>query len=191
MPKISAPTVAEHRSAQRRAIIAAAEAMIREHGVAAVTPRSVGERTGLARSSFYEYFPSRDDLLAAIALQAFDDWAAEISGILAAAPAGRPRLHAYVEATIRMAADGKHSLATDLQQAELSPKSHDTIRAMHDSLDAPLRDLLAELAVPDPGTQAVLIQGLIGAGVRLVGHGADANAVTESIVGILDGGVPT
>lgn len=189
MPKISAPTVAEHRVAQRRAIIAAAEAIVREHGVAAVNPRTVGERTGLARSSFYEYFPSRDDLLAAIALQAFEDWATEISGILAAAPAGRPRLHAYVESVIRMAADGKHSLATDLQQAELSPKSHDTIRAMHDSLDAPLRDLLADLGQPDAATQAVLIQGLIGAGVRLVGHGADADAVTASILAILDGGV--
>ncbi|HWM34787.1 MAG TPA: TetR/AcrR family transcriptional regulator [Pseudolysinimonas sp.] len=189
MPKISAPTVAEHRAAQRRALIAAAEELIAEGGVAAVTPRSAGERAGLARSSFYEYFPSRDDLLAAVAVRAFEEWAAELTAAIAAAPPGLPRLHAYVEATIRMTADGKHALATELQSAELSPTSLDEIMVVHDGLLAPLRALLDELGVPDAATRAALVQGLVGAGVRAVGHGAPAAAVTASIVAILDAGV--
>lgn len=190
MPKITAPTVAEHRAAQRRSLLSAAEAIVREDGVAAVTPRSVGERAGLARSSFYEYFPSRDDLLAAIALQSFEEWAAEVSAAVASAPAGRARLHAYVEATMRMTADGKHTIATGLREADLSPKSLDAIMKMHESLVTPLRDLLEELGVADAPTQAALVQGLLDSGVRLVGHGADARAVTASITALLDAGLP-
>jgi AcrR family transcriptional regulator len=191
MPKISAPTVAEHRAAQRGAIVAAAEAIIVEHGVGAVTPRSVGERAGLARSSFYEYFPSRDDLLAAIAIQAFDDWAAEVDAAVAAAPAGRERLHAYVDATLRLTADGKHALATDLRRADVSPKSFEAIMAMHDRLATPLQRLLGELGVGDPATQAALVQGLLTAGMQLVGHGAGAAEVAASINRMLDAGLRT
>lgn len=189
MPKITAPTVAEHRIAQRRALLAAAEAIIAGEGVAAVTPRLVGERAGLSRSSFYEYFPSKDDLLAAIAIQAFDEWVVELKAATSAAAPGRDRLHAYVEATMRMTADGKHALATGLRQADLSPKSFDAIMAMHDTLVAPLRDLLEEMQIPDPGTRAMLVQGILNSGVQLVGHGASAASMSASITAILDSGI--
>lgn len=189
MPKISAPTVAEHRVAQRGALITAAKAIIGELGVAAVSPRSVGERAGLARSSFYEYFPSKDDLLAAVAIQAFDEWGAEVRAAISAAAPGRARLHAYVTATMRMAGDGKHSLATRMQQTDLSPKSFDAIMAMHDSLAAPLRDLLDDLGLPDGSTQAALVQGLLSAGIQLIEHGAPAEDITAQINAILDAGM--
>ncbi|PWC06773.1 TetR/AcrR family transcriptional regulator [Mycetocola zhujimingii] len=189
MPKITAPTVVEHRIHQRRALLDAAEAIIGDEGVAGVTPRSVGERAGLSRSSFYEYFPSRDDLLAAIAVQAFDEWVAELETATAAVPAGADRLHAYVEATMRMTADGKHSLATGLRDADLSPKSRDTIMAMHDILLAPLRTLLEEMQIPDAATTAMLVQGMINSGVQLVGHGVPAQEVTTAINEMLESGI--
>lgn len=189
MPKISAPTVAEHRAAQRESIIEAAKALLTEQGLAAVTPRAVGERTGLARSSFYEYFPSRDDLLAAIALEAFTAWSAEIEAVMADRAPGRDRVHAYVEASIRMAADGKHALATQLQQAELAPKSLDTIMAMHDTLASPLRTALEEWGVPDASTRAALVQGVITAGMQLVAHGVPPEGVIASTTALLDGGI--
>lgn len=189
MPRISAPTVAEHRAAQRQALLDAGVAVITEAGVAAVTPKAVAERAGLARSSFYEYFPSRDDLLAAIALQAFEDWAAELDEALSEVEPGRARLHAYVAAALRMAADGKHELATQLQEAEIAPTRLDVIMQLHDRLSAPLRDVLSSLGIADAGTTAVLVQGLIDAGMKLVLHGSPADDVTRSITTILDAGV--
>ena len=189
MPKISAPTVAEHRVAQRGALVAAAESIIAEGGVAGISPRTVTEQAGLARSSFYEYFPSKDDLLAAVAMAAFEEWAAELEGAITAAAPGRARLHAYVEATIRMTADGKHTLATGLQQADLSPTSIDAIMAMHDTLATPLRTLLEQLQIPDASTQAVLVQGVVNAGMQLVGHGMKPQDVADAVNAILDRGI--
>lgn len=189
VPKITAATVAEHRVAQRAALIAAAKIIIAAEGVAGISARTVCERAGLARSSFYEYFPSKDDLLAAIAAEAFSDWARELEAAMAAAQPGRPRLHAYIEATIRMAADGKHTLATGLQHTDLSPKSHDDIMAMHDALTTPLRTLLHELEVQDAPTQAVLVQGIITAGMTLVDHGSSPADVTRLVTALLDDGL--
>ncbi|MDN4614127.1 TetR/AcrR family transcriptional regulator [Leifsonia sp. F6_8S_P_1B] len=190
MPKISAPTVAEHRAAQRAALLRAAEALVHETGVAGVTPRAVAERAGLARSSFYEYFGSRDDVLAAVAIDAFQRWEAEVEAALEGVPAAG-RLRAYVEATLRMTADGRHDIAATLQQAELSPSSYDDIMALHDTLLRPLTAVLEEAGVPDFDLHVALAQGLLNTGVRLVTHGADADAVAERIVGLLETGLPS
>lgn len=189
MPKISAPTVAEHRLAQRHALISAAEGIIAEEGIAGISPRSVCERAGLTRSAFYLYFPSKDDLLAAIALQAFEAWGAELDAALAAVEPGPSRLHTYVSATIRMAADGKHSLATELQHADLAPKSFEAIMVMHDLLVTPLRTVMEDLGVPNPPARAALVQGLINAGMQLVDHGVSAEEAIESVIQILERGI--
>ena len=190
MPKISAPTVAEHRAAQRTALLTATEQLLVETGVAAVTPRAVAERAGLARSSFYEYFGSRDDVLTAVALAAFDRWAAEIEEALAGVTAP-DRLRVYVETTMRMTGDGKHDIAALLQQAELSPSRHEDIMALHTVLLRPVVALLAEEGVPDAEAHAVLVQGLLNAGVQSVTHGADPGATAAMICGLLREGLPT
>jgi AcrR family transcriptional regulator len=189
MPKITAPTVAEHRVAQRAALLAAASAIIAEHGVAAVNPRAVGARAGLARSSFFDYFPTKDDLLAALAIEAFERWAEELEAAVAAAPPGRARLHAYVEATIRMTADGKHDLATELQQAELSPKSYDAVMELHATLTTPLRNVLLELGLPGDPAATTLVQGVIAAGMQLVAHGMPVEETVDAVTALLDHGV--
>ncbi|WP_085369923.1 TetR/AcrR family transcriptional regulator [Leifsonia sp. NCR5] len=189
MPKISAPTVAEHRVAQRAALLTATEHLLVEAGLAGVTPRSIAERAGLARSSFYEYFGSRDDILAAVAIAAFDRWAEEIDDALAGVPES-DRMRAYVEATMRMTADGKHSIASILQQADISPTKYDDIMALHTTLLRPINTLLRETGVPDPDAHATLIQGLLNAGVQLVTHGVDPDAATAMIAGLLAKGLP-
>ena len=61
MPKISAPTVAEHRVRQRDALLHAATELLVDGGVSAVTPAAVGAAAGLARPSVYQYFSSGAD----------------------------------------------------------------------------------------------------------------------------------
>ncbi|PPL20420.1 TetR/AcrR family transcriptional regulator [Microterricola pindariensis] len=189
MPKISKPTVAEHRSAQRAALLSAAEALLLEGGVAGVNPRTVGERAGLARSSFYDYFPSKDDLLAAVAMRAFDEWGAEIDEALRGTEPGIDRLTAYVAATMRMTADGRHAIAAELRGEELSPSKQEDIKALHDALLEPVRTVLEDLGVPDAAAQAYLVQGLLNTGVQLVTHGMSADDVTAKVMALLTRGL--
>ena len=188
MPRISAPTVAEHRAAQRAALLRAGEAALLEAGVAGVTPRSVCERAGLTRSSFYDYFASKDDLLVAIAIDAIEKWDAELEGALAATEPGAARLRAYVEHTMAMTADGRHAIAGALRDAPLSPSHRDDLMALHDAMLRPLAAVLAELGPQAPTTTA-LVHGLLGAGMELVSHGADPTDVSEQIVRMLTGGL--
>ena len=191
MPKISAPTVAEHRATQRAALVHAGEALLLESGLGGVSPRTVCERAGLGRSSFYDYFATKDDLLVAIAIDAIERWDAEIEQALAGSEPGLPELRAFVDATMAMTADGKHEIAGILRDANLSPSRFDDLMVLHDALMRPVVRVLGDLGVVDSRTAAALAQGVLGAGVQLVSHGVDPQKVADDVFTLLSRGFAT
>src|SRR5665811_1213333 len=100
MPKISAPTVAEHRSRQRKALLHAATKLLVDGGVNAVTPAAVGAAAGLARPSVYQYFSSGADILAAVIEDAFPRANEELRVALESAngPAEQPVSYTHLRA---------------------------------------------------------------------------------------------
>lgn len=189
MPKISAPTVAEHRAAQRAALVRAGQATLLESGLPGISPRAVCERAGLARSSFYDYFPSKDDLLVAIAIDAIERWDAEIEEALSGAEPGLPQLRVFVDATMAMTADGKHEIANALRDAHLSPSRHEDVMALHEALMRPLVRVLADVGLPAPERSARLLHGILGAGMQLVSHGTAHGVVADDVYGLLTRGL--
>lgn len=189
MPKISASTVAEHRHAQHSALLAAAEQILLEDGVDAVTPGKVTSAAGLGRSTFYEYFPSRDDILVALARVAFEQWNAELQSATDAAPAGADRLRVYVEKTLAMTADGRHHLATALRDVDLSPKGREDIAALHDALAKPIMELMASLPFPTSPLSPMFVRGALGSGMTLVNHGVPAAQVASQLTPFILGGL--
>ncbi|WP_101650578.1 TetR/AcrR family transcriptional regulator [Brevibacterium ihuae] len=191
MPKISAPTVAEHRAAQRAALVRAGVEVLLESGIAGTIPRVVCERAGLTRSSFYDYFHSKDDLLVAIAIDAIESWDREIEEALTDVEPGLAQLRAYVDATMRMTADGRHEVAGALREADLSPSSMDDLMRLHDALLRPLIHVLEHLGIEEAQRRAFLVQGMIGAGMELISHGVDERTAADDIYRILVDGLGT
>jgi len=188
VPKISAPTVGAHREAQRAALVRAAEAVLRESGVAGINPRTVTERAGMSRSSFYDYFPSKDDLLVAVAIEAFDAWNRELAEAAEGVERGLPHLRALIETTMQMTADGRHDLAGQLRQADFSPAKFDDLMVLHDALLRPVELVLTELGVPARFVH--LVHGALGAGVQAVQRGADPAATAADVFTLLESGLP-
>lgn len=191
MPKINAPNVAEHRARQRAALMEAGEEVLLSGGWAAVSPTSVGERAGIARSSFYDYFPSKDDLLVAIAIDAMERWDAEIAAEMQGLEPGTPELRAFVDATMRMAADGKHAIAALVREADLAPSAVEDVMALHDALFRPVTRVLIGLGMEASQTSTMLIHGVLGAGVQLVTHGVDHAQVADDVYRLLTQGLIT
>ena len=72
-------TTAASRTARDRAraelteeIKAVARRHLAEHGSAALSLRAVAREVGMVSSAVYRYFPSRDDLLTALIIDAYD-----------------------------------------------------------------------------------------------------------------------
>ncbi|GAA5150154.1 TetR/AcrR family transcriptional regulator [Nocardioides marinquilinus] len=66
------------RAELTRDILASAAAQLAETGPAALSVRAVARDLGMASSAVYRYFPSRDALLTALLVDAFDDLGAAV-----------------------------------------------------------------------------------------------------------------
>ena len=66
MPRIRADSIDEHKTLTRRALMDAAKAMIAEAGTAEVPLGEVALSAGVGRTTLYEYFTDRDDLIATL-----------------------------------------------------------------------------------------------------------------------------
>ncbi len=113
MPRIQAPTVAEHRAAQHRALLDAARQILAETGRPPTLAR-VAARAGLARPSLYQYFRSAEDLLNAVVQDVFPRWSARVTAAMDAATTPADRVLAYVLTNFELITEGEHALATVL-----------------------------------------------------------------------------
>ncbi|MEP7187772.1 MAG: helix-turn-helix domain-containing protein, partial [Roseiflexaceae bacterium] len=85
---IDKPTPAE----RRQAILAAAISVFAQHGFDAATTDDIARAAGLSKGGLYWHFKSKDDILAAILMQLFDQELGVIQRLVAAEGAVAPRL---------------------------------------------------------------------------------------------------
>ncbi|MFC4556434.1 TetR/AcrR family transcriptional regulator [Georgenia faecalis] len=185
MPKIDAPTVAEHREARVRALLDAAHDLLVEGGGRPPGLAEVAERTGLSRPSVYQYFRSRDDLLEAVVEDMFPRWSRRIDAALAAASGPGERVLAYVRVNLELVADGEHAVARTLAQEAPAASFAARNRELHDQLLDPVVDALAELGAPEPAVTAELVNGLVHTGTRMLTEGTGVDDVVERITELL------
>ena len=179
MPKISAPTVAEHRVRQREALLHAATELLVDGGVSAVTPASVGAAAGLARPSVYQYFSSGADILAAVIEEAFPRANEALRVALESADGPAGQLDTYVRVSLRLAAEGAHRPAAALAAAQLPDECMARLRELHHEQAAPFLRALEELRTPDLQLTAQLLGGVLEAAMGAIESGASLATVTE------------
>src|SRR5688572_30544974 len=110
MPRINAETLAEHRAQQRRAILDAAKALLADDTAGAPSLAEVGRRTGLARTSLYQYFTSREDLLDAVIADVFPHWSRRIHEGMGQVETSGEKVAAYVRVHLELVAEGENAV---------------------------------------------------------------------------------
>ncbi|MFG2015541.1 TetR/AcrR family transcriptional regulator [Actinomadura geliboluensis] len=176
MPKIQAPTVAEHRAAQRAALLDAARSLLSEEAERAPSMAAVARRAGLARSSVYAYFTSRDDLLDALIVDTFPRWSAYVRARMGKARTPGDQVLAYVHANLRLVARGDHALARALAATGRTDALANSSRLLHDELQTPLRTALADHGAGDPDRTAELVQSIVYTLSRMIEDGLTERA---------------
>ncbi|MBO2456974.1 TetR/AcrR family transcriptional regulator [Actinomadura violacea] len=191
MPRITAPTVAEHRARRHTALQAAARDILLADGAQAVTPAAVGARAGLARSSVYKYFGSTGDILAQLAADVFAAWTGRLRAATDAAdPADGQdgpgaRIAAYVRGHLEFARSDDRRVTDAIAAAGLPAECLDWVAAQQRALVAPLREALADRGDPDPEATAALILGTLDGAARLIDAGRDPAAVTDAALAFI------
>lgn len=188
MPRIEAPTVAEHHAMRRAALVAAARELFADGGASAVTPAAVAGRAGLARTSVYQYFPSTDALVGAAVETTFSSANAALAQAVATADDARSRVRAYVRAALVVAARD-HGSFRGLRLADLPEECAAQVGALHAAMLAPLHEAVAELGVRDPHVVTALVFGAVSAAAEVLEHGGDPEATTAQTLAFVDAGL--
>lgn len=184
MPKIEAPTVAEHNALRRAAIIDAAVTILAAEGPSALTPAAVATQAGLARSSVYQYFPSTGALVAAGVEETFRRTVARIEAGLAAAHTPEEQVAAYVDSALGAAAGG-HEPMSLYAASTLPDECRAAVADLHRQATAPLVDALEASGVDDALGVAELIGGVISAGAAQVSRGEAPDQVRARVRGFV------
>ncbi|MFF8484790.1 TetR/AcrR family transcriptional regulator [Streptomyces antibioticus] len=183
--------MAEHRTMQRAALLDAARSLLSEGGTEALTFPALAERTGLARSSVYEYFRSRAAVVEELCEVDFPVWAAEVESAMAAADGPEAKVEAYVRRQLALVGDRRHRAVVAISASELDAGAREKIRAAHGALVAMIVEALAELGHTEPRMAAMLVQGVVDAAVRRIELGAaeEPDTITDATVAMVLRGV--
>ena len=193
MPRISAPTVAEHRSRQLAALLDAARDLVAEQGPAALTLTTLARRAGLSRPGLYEYFRSRQGLVAAVVEDELPRAAERIRQALHEAGTDlAAQIHAYVHVQVEMMCDPRHAAVSALAVQALPAADVQRILGGHGVVVTPLADVLAGAGIPDAALKAEFVQAVVDAAARRIQHdGATAGGIVDTAVAqILHGLTP-
>ncbi|MFF3553471.1 TetR/AcrR family transcriptional regulator [Streptomyces tsukubensis] len=183
--------MAEHRTMQRDALLDAARSLLSEGGTEALTFPALAERTGLARSSVYEYFRSRAAVVEELCAVDFPVWAAEVEAAMERADGPEGKVEAYVRSQLNLVGDRRHRAVVAISAGELDDGAREKIRAAHGGLIAMIVEALAELGHEQPRLAAILLQGIVDAAVRRIELGAadDPTVIADAAVSLALHGV--
>ncbi|PZT76982.1 MULTISPECIES: TetR/AcrR family transcriptional regulator [unclassified Streptomyces] len=182
--------MAEHRTMQRGALLDAARSLLSEGGTEALTFPALAERTGLARSSVYEYFCSRAAVVEELCAVDFPVWAAEVESAMERAGTPEEKIEAYVRRQLDLVGDRRHRAVVAISAGELDAGAREKIRAAHGGLIAMIVEALGDLGHQEPRLAAMLLQGSVDAAVRRIelSVAEEPGVIADTVVAmILDG----
>jgi len=141
---LSAPALSPRQRRQRNRdemianILAAAQAIMREQGVAALNLNEVARRLQMRAPSLYEYFPSKAALYDALYLHAITRFAETDARVWETYPPGWERLRAWFEARLSLAIEQPdlYHLVYDAPVPGFAPGEASTAVALQIGVDA-------------------------------------------------------
>jgi AcrR family transcriptional regulator len=173
-------------AARHEAIIVAARALASESGLGALQIAPVAERAGIAAGTIYRYFPSKDDLVAAVVSATAEREVAAVRAAAAAAPGALSGLAAAIAAFASGTLQVRRLALAMLSEA---PESGDAARfAFRRSISAEFEGLIrAAIAaghLPDlpPAAMAAAIIGAVVEGLGPLAPTLDGPAAERSAV---------
>ncbi|MBS1847717.1 MAG: TetR/AcrR family transcriptional regulator [Actinobacteria bacterium] len=181
MPRIAAPTVAEHAAQQQQRVFEEAVRLFGERGFENVSFADIADAVGLARNSLYRYFPTKGDILERWFRIELDARVARSTELLGGPGDPSELLTAWVEDQLDYAARPEHALLTSMARVEpvVATDARNELFGVHSRLLAPLRATLARAGVADDRLAATseLINGMILTAARYESANASPDAI--------------
>ncbi|HBX81743.1 MAG: TetR/AcrR family transcriptional regulator [Propionibacteriaceae bacterium] len=181
MPKISAPTVKEHRDQVRTRLIDAAENLLRDRGADGLTAGAVSSAAGIARNSIYRYVDSVDDLRGLVMARHLPAWMAAVQVSVDAAKDPRERVVAWARANLEQAANSGHGYLMRITRGRPADATRQAVDDAHSRMGMAIYTAVAEIHPAGARVLGDVIYAMVDAGFRRLDAGDDADLVIATV----------
>jgi AcrR family transcriptional regulator len=193
MPRIRAASIDEHKALTRQALLDAAYDLIDDSETAEVSLAEVALSAGIGRTTLYDYFSDRDDLIAALVEDELPVVIGEIiEGVDRSLPIGDQLAELAVKTVEFVATDRVYGVILHREVGRMGLEAQERIRQSHSDLSSTMADLYqrgVESGIFDalpPALAGRLIQDTIMSAARVLIDGrADRQTVTASLKSFL------
>jgi AcrR family transcriptional regulator len=183
VPRIRAANIEAHKAKTRLQILEATERILAEMGAGSLNLADVAAEVGIGRTTIYEYFRHRDDLIASLVEERLPELINLMVSRLSPSLPAADRLTDLASATVEfVASDPVLGLILHRELPRLSPVVQDRIRLAHGDLAEQFAFLYrlgvdaGSLRAMPPDLAGRLIQDSIMAAARTVLAAADPAA---------------
>lgn len=186
MPRIRAASIDEHKALTRRALLDAAYKLIEDAETADISLAEVALSAGIGRTTLYDYFSDRDDLIAALVE---DELPVVIAGLIdgvdESLSIGDQLAELAVETVEFVATDRVYGVILHREVGRMGLEAQERIRRSHSDLSSTMASLYARgvsAGIFDslpPSLAGRLIQDTIMSAARVL---IDGSAERETVV---------
>lgn len=146
MPKITAGTLAEHRTQTRERVFTAFAELMDERGYSTISLADIAARAGIGRTAFYNHFPDKEAVVLAFAMDETSQYVADLEAALTDVTEPTAALRTYIRTQLTLSQElhvgfGPELSALLSRPAQLEMREH--VRVVEDVLRRILTDGMA------------------------------------------------
>ena len=166
-------TPAPVRDERQDAILSAAQALIATHGVDAVSMQHLAKSTGLSRPAIYQYFASREHVLAELVINEMADLSNAIDEHVAELQDPMERVRVWVHYSLAHLASSDHRAIRAISIDSLPEDSRGMVRAMHGHFMMALINPVTQLGVRDVTATCHLLYAAVAEAAKRIDEGSE------------------
>lgn len=160
------------RDDRQNRILDAAARLVIEGSVESVSMASLASATGLSRPAIYQYFASREHVLAELMINEIADLSNEIDHHLSKIDEPLEQVRVWIHYSLAHMASDQHRAIREISTESLPEDSRGMLKAMHGQLMSSLIHPLRELEVRDVGATCHFVFAAIAAAAARIAAGS-------------------
>jgi AcrR family transcriptional regulator len=161
------------RDAREDEILSATLTLIAAQGVDAVSMARVAEATGLSRPALYQYFASKEDLLAELVINEMADLSNEIDARVAGFDDALEQIRIWVHYSLAHLSGADHRAIREISIDRLPTEKRGMLHAMHGHFMLTLLSPLKALGISDPTPTAHMIFAAVSTAAKRIDEGSE------------------
>jgi AcrR family transcriptional regulator len=158
---------------RQESILAAAQSIIADSGVEAVSMAELAKTTGLSRPAIYQYFASKEHVLAELVINEMADLSNAIERHIEGLNEPMERIRIWIHYSLAHLASAEHRIVREISISSLPEDSRGMINAMHGYFMTALLSPLREIGVNDVTATAHLIFASVAAAAKRIDEGSE------------------